>query len=66
MIEYHAKARFSHRRNSNMWWIQSVYVRAEHRRMGLFKQLYNYVKQEAIAADAGNSPNCMVVSQSPV
>lgn len=36
-----------------MWWIQSVYVKAEHRRMGLFKKLYNHVKKEAAAADAG-------------
>ena len=36
-----------------MWWIQSVYVKAEHRRKGFFKQLYNYVKKEATAANAG-------------
>jgi ribosomal protein S18 acetylase RimI-like enzyme len=36
-------------RNGDMWWIQSVYVHADHRRKGLFKQLYDRVLEEARA-----------------
>jgi ribosomal protein S18 acetylase RimI-like enzyme len=36
-------------RNGDMWWIQSVYVHADHRRKGLFKQLYARVLEEAQA-----------------
>ncbi|KAK9867399.1 hypothetical protein WJX84_004062 [Apatococcus fuscideae] len=32
-------------RNSRIWWIQSVYVHPDHRRKGLFKLLYDYVKE---------------------
>lgn len=34
-------------RNSNIWWIQSVYVIKEHRRKGLYKALYAEIKQMA-------------------
>ncbi len=36
-------------RNGDMWWVQSVYVHADHRRKGLFKQLYDRVLEEARA-----------------
>ena len=32
-------------RNGTFLWVQSVYVDEEHRRKGIFKELYNYVKQ---------------------
>lgn len=31
-------------RNDQVWWIQSVYVHPEHRRKGIFKQLYQAVR----------------------
>ncbi len=34
-------------RNSNIWWIQSVYVIKEYRRKGLYKAMYNEVKNRA-------------------
>ena len=34
-------------RNGDIWWIQSVYVPAEHRRKGVFKSLYEHVRAEA-------------------
>ncbi len=34
-------------RNCNIWWIQSVYVSAPHRRKGLYKALYERVKERA-------------------
>ena len=37
-------------RNAQVWWIQSVYVKPEHRRQGLFQSLYKHVK-EASAKD---------------
>ncbi len=37
-------------RNGNIWWIQSVYVHADYRRMGIFSALYHYV--EALARSA--------------
>lgn len=30
-------------RNGTFWWIQSVYVRGEHRGRGVFRQLYEHV-----------------------
>lgn len=39
-------------RNSNVWWIQSVYVQPEHRRRGIFRALYDHVRQEAHRAGA--------------
>lgn len=35
-------------RNGEFWWIQSVYVRAEHRRRGVYRRLYRAV--QALAA----------------
>ncbi len=35
-------------RNGEFWWIQSVYVRAEHRRQGVYRRLYRFVR--ALAA----------------
>lgn len=35
-------------RNAQVWWIQSVYINASHRRRGLFKGLYDLVKKESI------------------
>jgi len=32
-------------RNGTVLWIQSVYVTKEHRGQGVFKQLYNHIKQ---------------------
>src|SRR5262245_53677419 len=34
-------------RNGWMWWIQSVYVRPEFRRQGVFRALFEYVQQAA-------------------
>ena len=31
-------------RNGMLWWIQSVYIRAEHRRKGVFSALYSHVE----------------------
>ena len=39
-------------RNGSVWWIQSVYVRAEFRRRGVYARLYEHVKG-IVAADAG-------------
>lgn len=39
-------------RNSNIWWIQSVYVRPPNRRQGVFKALYSHVKEMAETAGA--------------
>ena len=37
-------------RNAHFWWIQSVYVAAEFRRQGIFRQLYKHVEAKARAA----------------
>jgi GNAT superfamily N-acetyltransferase len=34
-------------RNGNLWWIQSVYVRQEFRRMGVFRRLFRYLENLA-------------------
>jgi GNAT superfamily N-acetyltransferase len=34
-------------RNGWAWWIQGVYVRAEARRRGVFRALYDHIEQEA-------------------
>lgn len=34
-------------RNGFFWWIQSVYVRAEHRRRGCYRQLHEHVRELA-------------------
>jgi GNAT superfamily N-acetyltransferase len=38
---------FSDWRNGWMWWIQSVYVRPEARRRGVFRALFNHVYEAA-------------------
>ncbi|WIA10628.1 hypothetical protein OEZ85_010810 [Tetradesmus obliquus] len=35
-----------------VWWIQSVYVKPQHRKQGHFKALYNHVRDEAHKAGA--------------
>ena len=37
-------------RNGDWWWIQSVYVTAQHRRQGVFAALYGHVQQLAKVA----------------
>lgn len=34
-------------RNGNFWWIQSVYVRAEHRQAGVFRALFAHIQKLA-------------------
>jgi len=34
-------------RNGQIWWIQSVYVRPDHRRRGVFRALYRHAEQVA-------------------
>lgn len=34
-------------RNGLFWWVQSVYVRPEFRRRGVYRALYNWVRDEA-------------------
>lgn len=34
-------------RNGNFWWIQSVYVEAQHRRIGVFRTLFAHVQKRA-------------------
>ena len=34
-------------RNGNFWWVQSVYVRPEFRRRGVYRQLYRYLQKRA-------------------
>ena len=36
-------------RDGNVWWIQSVYVRPEHRRRGVYARMYEHVKGIALA-----------------
>lgn len=36
-------------RNGNLWWIQSVYVAEDFRRQGVFRALYQHVKEAAEA-----------------
>jgi GNAT superfamily N-acetyltransferase len=40
-------------RNRMVWWIQSVYVVPEARRLGIFRALYAYARQEALAGGTG-------------
>ena len=40
-------------RNRQVWWIQSVHVAREARRLGVFRALYAHVRGEAQAAGAG-------------
>ncbi len=39
-------------RNGVFWWVQSVYIRPEFRRQGIYRQLYAAVK--ALSAEQGN------------
>jgi GNAT superfamily N-acetyltransferase len=39
-------------RNGDFWWVQSVYVAEEARRRGIFRALYQAVKDRAIEAGA--------------
>jgi GNAT superfamily N-acetyltransferase len=34
-------------RNTNVWWFQSVYVLPAHRRTGIFRSMYDFIKNEA-------------------
>ena len=34
-------------RNGRIWWIQSVYVRSEHRRRGVYRALHEFVRARA-------------------
>lgn len=34
-------------RDASFWWIQSVYVKPEFRKQGVYRRLYEYVKQKA-------------------
>ncbi|MEM0997933.1 MAG: GNAT family N-acetyltransferase [Bacteroidota bacterium] len=34
-------------RNGTMWWFQSVYIRPEHRNRGVFRQMYDYILNDA-------------------
>ena len=34
-------------RNGRFWWIQSVYVRPEHRRRGVYRALHEFVRERA-------------------
>ena len=34
-------------RNGTFWWVQSVYVRPDHRRQGVYRRLYRHVLEEA-------------------
>jgi predicted GNAT family acetyltransferase len=34
-------------RNKYVYWIQTVYVQAEHRRQGVFKAMYDYVAADS-------------------
>ena len=38
-------------RNTWMWWIQSVFVLPEYRRQGIFKLMYNYIKELVLLDD---------------
>jgi GNAT superfamily N-acetyltransferase len=37
-------------RNGWYWWVQSVYVRADHRGRGVFRTLYEHIREQARAA----------------
>lgn len=36
-------------RDGVFWWVQSVYVRPEQRKRGVFRRLYEFVKETAVA-----------------
>ena len=39
-------------RDGEFWWVQSVYVRDDYRRQGIYRKLYEYIKTQA--AKRGN------------
>ena len=39
-------------RNGDFWWIQSVYVRPEYRRQGVYRRLYAHLRKRAAKAGA--------------
>lgn len=39
-------------RNGLFWWIQSVYVRPDYRRHGIYRRLYEHVKKQAAGEEA--------------
>jgi GNAT superfamily N-acetyltransferase len=39
-------------RNCNVWWFQSVYVLPGHRRKGVFRNMYSFIKREAQDSNA--------------
>ncbi|MCF8366753.1 MAG: GNAT family N-acetyltransferase [Bacteroidales bacterium] len=38
-------------RNSTVWWLQSVYVLPEYRQKGIFKKMYNFVKEQVLSLE---------------
>ncbi len=38
-------------RNGDWWWLQSVYVKPEFRRHGVFRAMYDHIEQAALASD---------------
>jgi GNAT superfamily N-acetyltransferase len=36
-------------RNGNLWWLQSVYVKPEFRRAGIFRALFEHIRETARA-----------------
>lgn len=38
-------------RNSTVWWLQSVYVLPEYRQKGIFKKMYNFIKEQVLSLD---------------
>ena len=34
-------------RNTDVWWVHSLYVAPEHRRRGVFRRMMNYVEERA-------------------
>lgn len=38
-------------RGGFFWWVQSVFVRAEHRRAGVYRALYEHVHAQAVQAE---------------
>ena len=45
-------------RNGLFWWIQSVYVDARHRRRGVYRALYDWVRERALAAELADGTRC--------
>ncbi len=41
-------------RNEDIWWIQSVYIRPDFRKKGIYKKLYNVVKEMALESGTGS------------